>query len=84
MWKNIKARKKNCELGEYWSPGRTGEVRKNGPRNEEGRKNVAGKDKDIKTLKGTEDPGEQYLCLCCEVASYHCAVVFFFPSHCSF
>lgn len=38
MWKNIKARKKNCELGEYWSLGRTGEVRKNGPRNEEGRK----------------------------------------------
>ena len=71
MWENIKAQKKNCELGEYRSLGRTGEVRKNGPRNEEGRKNVAGKDKDIKTLKGTEDPGEQYLYLYCGVVSYH-------------
>lgn len=36
-----------------------------------GRKNVDGRDKDIKNMKGTEDPGEQYLYLYCRVVSYH-------------
>lgn len=31
LWKNIKARKKNCELGEYWSLGRIGEVMEEWP-----------------------------------------------------
>lgn len=34
------------------------------------RKNVDGLDKDIKNMKGTEDPREQCLCLYCSV-SYH-------------
>lgn len=35
------------------------------------RKNVDGLDKDIKNMKGTEDPGEQYLYLSCGVVSYY-------------
>lgn len=42
------------------------------------RKNVDGLDKDIKNMKGTVDPGEQYLYLYCRVVSDHsCCILFF-------
>lgn len=37
---NIKARKKNCELGEYWSRGRTGEVMGEWPKEWGGREEM--------------------------------------------
>lgn len=35
-------------------------------------------------MKGTEDPGEQYLYLSCGVLSYYWAALFFFPYRGSF
>lgn len=32
LWENIKARNRNCEPGEYWSLGRTGEVMEQWPK----------------------------------------------------